>query len=223
MSAAMAEMSARGTMTSATVLSRSFRMLASRILWSSLIGVSLSGVSSISSSIASRTASFFSRRRRRRRMARSRPPVDGASGLGAGPAAAEGSGAEAWPLAPGGVLCAVESGMAVKIGYRPRVAIVDVRHAFLQTSFGWGNARAWPRHLAYGRKRTKARPGARRGQVRRRTRLSDDRHGGNVWRRPRREDRRRGDRGPQPPALYREQGLPAQRHALRHHRCLRAQ
>src|SRR5580704_18217903 len=175
----MALISTRGTMTSATFLSRSFRILAKRTRWSSLIGVSLSGVSLISSSIASRTASFFSRRLSLRMMARNSPPVEGTSEAGAWGAAGA-SLAEAGPLAPGGVLCAVESGMVVKIGYRPCVAIVDVPYAFLQASIRRGDPGLRSGHLAHGRKRAAARRGVRGAEVRARSRLSDDRHGGDV-------------------------------------------
>src|SRR5258708_38665042 len=202
----MAEMSTLGPMTSATFLSRSFRILAKRTRWSSLIGVSLSGVSSISSWIASRTASFFSRRLSLRRMARNSPPVDGTSETGAW-GVAGGSLAVAGPVVPGWVLCAVESGMVVKIGYRSCVAIMDVPYAFLQTSIRRRNAGVRPRHLAHGRKRAAARRGARSAEIRARSRLSDDRHGGDVRRRRRRRDRGRSDLRPAGPALHRQQRL----------------
>jgi hypothetical protein len=69
-------------------------------------------------------------------MARNRPPLEGTSGVvaGAGVGVAKGSLVEAG-LLPGRVLCAVESGMGVKIGYRCGVATTDVPYAFLQTSF----------------------------------------------------------------------------------------
>src|SRR5258707_12712523 len=203
----MAEMSTLGTMTSATFLSRSFRILARRTRWSSLIGVSLSGVSSISSSIASRTASFFSRRRSLRRMARSSPPVEGTSEAGAWGAAGA-SLVVAGPVVPGWVLCAVEYGMVVKIGYRSCVAIMDVPYAFLQTSIRRRNAGVRPRHLAHGRKRAAARRGARGAEIRARSRLSDDRHGGDVRRRRRRKDHRRRDPPPGGAARHLRQTLP---------------
>jgi hypothetical protein len=63
-------------------------------------------------------------------MARNSPPVEGGSGTGGG-AGISGSLAEAGLMGPGRVLCAVESGMVVKIGYRCCVAIREVHDAFL--------------------------------------------------------------------------------------------
>jgi hypothetical protein len=64
-------------------------------------------------------------------MARNIPPVEGTSGAGEGSGTPRGSLVEAGPTWPGRVLCAVESGMVDKIGYRPSVAIAEVLDAFL--------------------------------------------------------------------------------------------
>ena len=64
-------------------------------------------------------------------MARNIPPVEGTSGAGEGGGTTGGSLVDAGPETPGLVLCAVESGMVAKIGYRPSVAIAEVPDAFL--------------------------------------------------------------------------------------------
>jgi len=64
-------------------------------------------------------------------MARNIPPVEGAPGTAEEAATTGGSLVDAGPETPGLVLCAVESGMVAKIGYRPSVAIAEVPDAFL--------------------------------------------------------------------------------------------